>query len=122
MTAFYEKVIKVKADVAAILVELTLTASAVKGVRRTFILTLDRDRRHQTLGAGTKRNRSRSASFLIGKNIVSVLLRVESSEKLDGASTLPAFYPHSEWAIVVRCILGSDFTSQVRHRVTDLGC
>ena len=34
-----------------------MAAGAVKGVRRTFILTLDRDRRHETLEMGTKRNR-----------------------------------------------------------------
>ena len=44
--------------------------STVKGVRRTFILTLDRDRHHETLEMGTKRNRLCSASFLIGINIV----------------------------------------------------
>ena len=74
MVGLYEKVIKVKADVAAVLdgtLQLSeVAASAVKGVRRTFILTLDRDRHHPTLDPGTKQNRFCSASFLIRKNIV----------------------------------------------------
>ena len=57
---FYEKVIKVKADVAAFLGCTVLlsevVARVVKGVRRTFILTLDNPRHHATLEIGTKRN------------------------------------------------------------------
>ena len=60
IVGFYEKVIKVKADVAAFLGCTVLlsevVASVVKGVRRTFILTLDNARHHATLEIGTKRN------------------------------------------------------------------
>ncbi len=97
-----------------------MVARAVKGVRRTLILILDRGRRQTTLEAGTKRNRSCSASFHIRENIV---FRVPSSMHFRDwaiASTLPGFYPHSEWATWARCILGSDFTFQVRHQVADL--
>ena len=74
MVGLYEKVIKVKADVAAFRIKLhsELAASAVKGVRRTFILTLDSARRHETLEMGTKRKRFSSASFLGRINMVSL--------------------------------------------------
>jgi hypothetical protein len=64
--AFYEKVIKVKADVAAFLSLIVfhlhnppvVTWGAVKGAREqgAFILTLDRSPRHFILELGTKRN------------------------------------------------------------------
>ena len=64
--AFYEKVIKVKADVAALLSLIVfhlhnppvVTWGAVKGAREqgAFILTLDSSPRHFILELGTKRN------------------------------------------------------------------
>jgi hypothetical protein len=62
---FYEKVIKVKADVAALLNLFSddgigrpmVTCGAVKGaLKGAFILTLDSSASHFTIELGTKRN------------------------------------------------------------------
>jgi hypothetical protein len=55
-------------------------------------------------------------------SVLFALFFVESAEDWVVASTLPGFYPHSEWASWLRCILGSDFTTQVRHSMTNLDC
>ena len=34
---------------------------------------------------------------------------------------LPCFYPHSEWAALARCKLGSDLKPRSITQVTDLG-
>lgn len=88
---------------------------AVKGVRRTFILTLDRDRRHPTLESGTKQNRF-LFSFVPYQEEHRIFLssgtaRMESIDPRRPASIRTLIEPL--WA---RCMLGSDFTSQVRHR------
>jgi hypothetical protein len=73
VTAFYEKVVKVKADVAAV-GTISVVWSAVKGVRRTFISTLDSAPHHLRLDLGTKLNSICSASFLLRANIIAFLL------------------------------------------------
>lgn len=80
-TAFYEKVVKVKADVAAVLT-IPVVWSAVKGVRRTFISTLDSAPHHLRLDLGTKLNSFCSASFLLRANIIA-FLRTTKMESLD---------------------------------------
>ena len=104
-----------------------MATSAVKGVWRTFILTLDRDRRHGTLEMGTKRNPFLFSFVPYWKKhrwnkhrfLASLLTTAETGWL---TSTLPGFYPHSEWAALGPVHVGVRFHAQVRHRVADLGC
>jgi hypothetical protein len=92
-----------------------VAASAVKGVWRTFILTLDRDRRHGTLEMGTKRNPFLFSFVPYWKKhrwnkhrfLASLLTTAETGRFDPRCRASIRTLNGPLWA---RCMLGSDFT------------
>ena len=101
--------------------------NSVKGVRRTFILTLDSVQHLPTLDRGTKRNvfqfsfvpylewQSSRGHNLIRSSTI-------APEVVPTPPTLPAFYPHSDGPLRAQCILGSDLKPRSITTMMDLGC
>ena len=98
--------------------------SAVKGVRRTFISTLDSTLHRNTLELGTKLNTFLFSFVPYWRTHRSCLSSVHYQDE-NVRSTLPGFYPHSEWAALRPVHVGVRLAaSQARHcwRAWVVGC